>query len=244
MTNSNLPNEGYFVPYPKRGWASGCLIAAALCSSLLVWPADAAAGPCSARQALQNPLKADKTQQAGATPTHIASARDVPTWKTIEVGSFPDSLALRNALDAAGCSTGDQAEEILARPTFTVVSRKMKIDLVAVTPAELGFDGDTVSLAAIYVRASQLGFRPVPAEVGPQLRLQYPDQPVGEFLTVGMEPIKTWSGEPVVLSVANGGAGLILIGQCGRASAKVALTSRFLFVRSQEFDGADLTAHR
>jgi hypothetical protein len=37
---------------------------------------------------------------------------------------------------------------------------------------------------------------------------------------------------------------LILIGQSGRASAKVALTSRLLFVRSQEFGGADLTAHR
>lgn len=168
----------------------------------------------------------------------------MPTWKTIEIGGFPDSIALRNALDAADCAIGGQAEEVLARPAFTVVSRKMQLDLVAVSPAELGFDGDTASLADIYLRARQLGFRPVPPEVGPQLRLQYADQPLGEFLIVGMEPIRTWSEEPVILTVANGGAGLILIGQCGRASAKVALTSRFLFVRSQEFDGTDLAAHR
>ena len=220
-------------------------VAAALCCGLLLWSVDATSGQCSARQALQRQLKpTSKAPPADAAPIHIVSARDVPIWKTIEIGSFPDSIALRNALNAADCAIGGQAEEILARPAFTVVARKMQIDLVAVSPAELGFDGDAVSLADIYVRASQLGFRPAPAEVGPQLRLQYPDQPMGEFLIVGMEPIRTWSDEPVILTVANGGAGLILIGQCGRASAKVALTSRFLFARSQEFGGADLTAHR
>jgi hypothetical protein len=238
--------RGGFVRHSNRGRSSNCLIAAALCSGLLLWPVNAASGQCSARQALQSQLRpTNKAPPADvAVPLHIVSVSDVPTWKTIEVGSFPDSIALRNALNAADCAIGGQAEEILARPAFTVVSRKMQIDLVAVSPAELGFDGDTVSLADIYVRAWQLGFRPVPAEVGPQLRLQYLDQPLGEFLIVGMEPIRTWSEEPVILTVANGGAGLILIGQCGRASAKVALTSRFLFVRSQEYGGADLTAHR
>jgi hypothetical protein len=72
-----------------------------------------------------------------------------------------------------------------------------------------------VTLAAVYARAQQLGFELAAAEVGPLLRLQYIDQPMGEFLIVGMEPIKTWSGEPVILNVANGGAGLVLIGQDG-----------------------------
>jgi len=237
--------RGGFVRHSNRWRSSACVIAAALCSGLLLWPADAASGQCSARQALQRQLKpANKAPPAGVAPIHIVSASDVPIWKTIEIGSFPDSIALRNALNAADCAIGGQAEEILARPAFTVVARKMQIDLVAVSPAELGFDGDSVSLADIYVRAGQLGLRPAPAEVGPQLRLQYLDQPVGEFLIVAMEPIRTWSDEPVILTVANGGAGLILIGQCGKASAKVALTSRFLFARSQEFGGADLTAHR
>src|SRR5438046_1008043 len=71
------------------------------------------------------------------------------------------------------------------------------------------------------------------AEVAPQLRLQYFDQPIGEFL-VGMEPIRTWKGVPVILTVANGGAGLVLIGQDGRADAEIPVASRFLFVRSNE----------
>ena len=104
--------------------------------------------------------------------------------------------------------------------------------LVAVSAAELGFETDTASLADIYVRAQELGF--AAAEVAPQLRLQYFDQPIGEFLIVGMEPIKTWKGEPVILTVANGGAGLILIGQDGSADAEIPVASRFLFVRSNE----------
>ena len=82
--------------------------------------------------------------------------------------------------------------------------------------AELGFQADTASLADIYARAQQLGFGLATAEVAPQLRLQYFDQPIGEFLIIGMKPIKTWNGEPVILNVANGGAGLIVIGQDGQ----------------------------
>jgi hypothetical protein len=105
---------------------------------------------------------------------------------------------------------------------------------MAVSAAELGFQTDTASLASIYARAQQLGFGLAAAEVAPQLRLQYFDQPIGEFLIIGMEPIKTWNGEPVILTVANGAAGLILIGQDGSADAEIPVVSRFLFVRSKE----------
>jgi hypothetical protein len=103
-----------------------------------------------------------------------------------------------------------------------------------VSAAELGFQADTASLADIYARAQQLGFGLAAAEVAPQLRLQYFDQPIGEFFLIGMEPIKTWEGEPVILTVANGGAGLVLIGQDGSADAEIPVASRFLFVRSNE----------
>ena len=113
----------------------------------------------------------------------------------------------------------------------------MDVELVVVSAVQLGFKTDSVPLAVIYARARQLGFELAAAEVGPQLRLQYLDQPMGEFLIVGMQPIKTWSGEPVVLNVANGGAGLILIGQDGRDDAEIPATSRFLFVRAPDLSG-------
>jgi hypothetical protein len=108
------------------------------------------------------------------------------------------------------------------------------VELFSVSAAELGFQTNTASLADIYARAQQLGFGFAAAEVAPQLRLQYFDQPIGEFLIIGMEPIRTWKGERVILTVANGGAGLMLIGQDGSADAQISVASRFLFARSNK----------
>lgn len=54
-----------------------------------------------------------------------------------------------------------------------------------------------------------------------------------------MEPLWTWKGEPVILTVANGGAGLILIGQDGSADAQISVLSRFLFVRPNKLAPAE-----
>ena len=218
-------------------WGSHCLMVALLCAASLFQVTPKAWGQCSARDVLQNQLKLGKVRAVDLPQKLIGSARDVPTWKTIAVGTFGNSVALRDALDSVGCSIGGLAAEVLARPAFTVSSNKMDVELVAVSAVELGFKADSVPLAVIYARARQLGFELAAAEVGPQLRLQYLDQPMGEFLIVGMQPIKTWSGEPVVLNVANGGAGLILIGQDGRDDAEIPATSRLLFVRPPDLSG-------
>jgi hypothetical protein len=204
-----------------------------LCTACIVLFPSEAGAQCTARDVLQNRLTLRKTPSANMPPIPVRSAVDVPVWKTIKVGTFANSFALRNALDAAGCGMGGSAEEILARPAFTVSATKTDVELLTVSAAELGFQTDTASLADIYARARQLGFGLAAAEVAPQLRLQYFDQPIGEFL-IAMEPIKTWQGKPIILTVANGGAGLVLIGQDGSAGAEIPVTSRFLFVRPNE----------
>jgi hypothetical protein len=183
---------------------------------------------------LQNQLRLNKTPSPAVPPVPIRSAVDVPAWKTITIGSFSDLPGLHGALNAAGCGIGESAGEILARPAFTLSAMKADVELFAVSAAQLGFPAETASLAQIYARAQQLGFGLAAAEIAPQLRLQYFDQPIGEYLIIGMEPIKTWKGEPVILTVANGGAGLILIGQDGHADAELFVASRFLFVRANK----------
>ena len=203
------------------------LILVTSCAACLLQLASEANAQCAARDVSHNkPFLASE-----APKVSIRSAADVVAWKKIELGTVKDSLALRNALDAAGCNIGGLASEILARPAFAVGTGKASVELVAVSAVELGFTANTVTLGALYARAQQLGFGIAGAEVGPQLRLQYLDQPVGEFLVIGMEPITTWSGEPVIFTVANSGAGLALIGQDGKPDAEVSATSRFVFVR-------------
>ncbi|WIW44627.1 hypothetical protein ML401_24510 [Bradyrhizobium sp. 62B] len=215
-------------PDSEAGLFLSVLIVAAGITHLAICAAQA---QCAARDVLKRQLKL-KTHPAEASQQLIKSERDVVTWRRVTIGTFADSLKLRNELDRIGCSVGGQAAEIFARPTFVVATRKTNIELALVSPAQLGFTSDTVTLADIYTRARNLGFELAAAEVGPQLRLQYFDQPIGEFLIIGMDPIKMWSGEPVILNVANGGAGLILIGQDGRTEAEVPITSRIIFARS------------
>ena len=221
------------------GWhRGGILIVAMLCTACTLLLAGEARAQCSARDVLQNK---PRLAPSGIRPqVRVSSAADVPAWKTIAVGTFRNSFALINALDAAGCSIGDSAGEILARPAFTLGAAKRNVELFAVSVAALGFQSGTASLGEIYARAQQLGFGLAAAEIGPQLRLQYLDQPLGEFLIIGMAPIRTWNGEPVILTVANGGAGLILIGQDGSAEAQIPVASRFLFVRPDQTAPAEM----
>src|SRR5258705_8021628 len=222
------------IPYRSiRRQSSGTLPVAMLCTACIALFASEAGAQCTARDVLQNHLTRKTTPSAKTPPSPVKSTLAVPVWRTITVGTFSNSFALLNALDAAGCSIGSSAEEILARPAFTVGTRKTNVELFAVSAAELGFQTDTARLADIYARAQQLGFELAAAEVAPQLRLQYYDQPMGEFL-IGMEPIKTWKGAPVILTVANAGVGLVLIGRDGNADAEITVAARFLFVRSHE----------
>lgn len=230
----------YIVPFTSSGWHRGSnLVIATLFTACILLFASEAKSQCAARDVLQNQLRLKNTPSASGPQTLVRSAADVPLWKTVTVGTFAGTFALLDALDAAGCSIGDLAGEIFARPAFTLSATKKNVELFAVSAAELGFQIDTASLADIYARAQQLGFRLVAAEVAPQLRLQYFDQPIGEFLIIGMEPIKTWKGEPIILTVANGGAGLLLIGQTGSADAEISVRSRILFQRSNEAAPAD-----
>ncbi|KYK47337.1 hypothetical protein A1D31_31720 [Bradyrhizobium liaoningense] len=237
--------RGIATSHHSRGWHGGVLVILMLCNACVLLFADEAKAQCTARDVLQARLALKEVAGARKPQTGVESAADVPVWRKTTVGTFPDSVALRNALNARGCGVGELASEIMARPAFTLNTAKADLELVTVSAAELGFQTETVLLGQIYARAQQLGFGLAPAEIAPQLRLQYLDQPIGEFLTIGMNPIKTSKGAPVILNVANGGAGLILIGQDGRADAEIFVGSVFVFLRSKEAAPAETTlVHR
>ena len=199
---------------------------AIMCAWLAVQASDGAQAQCLASNVRHKPV----WHREGPA---LRTGADAPVWKHISVGTYGEELALRNALDMAGCAQGDLAEQILARSSFQVSTQKAELDLVVLSPRTLGIQTETARLADFYARARAFGFRLAPAEVGPQLRLQYFDQPVGEVLHIGMDPLTTWSGRPVIFVVANGAEGLMLIGQ-DVAGGYVPSSVRFLFVRPVE----------
>ena len=85
-------------------------------------------------------------------------------------------------------------------------------------------------LGDILARARQLGFKLCPAEVGPALRLAYRDQPIGEFLHIGMKPLMAGGGEARDFTLGNAGTGLLLLGGDAAPDLVVSWTTRFVLV--------------
>jgi len=168
---------------------------------------------------------------AEAPKLEVKGASEFPVWKTVTVGQHRGVDAIRNALDKARISIGDSADEVLGRPAFNFSPERRELELVLVSVAQLGFGADGATLADIHARALALGLALCPEEVAPQLRLQYRNQPVGEFLHIAMQPQRTYHGAPINFSLANSGAGLALLGGSGSPELVIAGNVLFVFVR-------------
>src|SRR5262245_19628429 len=180
-----------------------------------------------------------------AKQPQLTIAVETPIWKTITVGGSKGVNAIRVAIEAAPCpmTIGDEADEALGRPAFPFFKTPFELDLVVLSAFDIGFGDETsrndpelgasvdVSLHEIYSRAIALGFELCPAEVGPALRLNYLDQPLGEFLRIAMKPVALYSGALVAFTVGNGGAGLLIVGSNGHPDVKVPGAVRFVFAR-------------
>lgn len=175
-------------------------------------------------------VEVDHGPRVGVPSLADETIADVPIWRTVTLGSYKAIDALRDALHAKRIRVDDTADELLSRPTFDLSKTARDARLVVLAVSELGFEEAGASLAEIYARARQLGFELCPAEVGPQLRLQYLDQPLGEFLHIAMAPIARYGVEPTDFTVANGGGGLILIAGDAHPKFIMPSTMRFVFV--------------
>ncbi|MFZ2959434.1 MAG: hypothetical protein WA705_21310 [Candidatus Ozemobacteraceae bacterium] len=59
-------------------------------------------------------------------------------------------------------------------------------------------------------RCTQLGLDLCPPKLGPELRLQYSEQPVGERIYIAMKPITASDGEPRIFVVEHNSHGMSL----------------------------------
>jgi hypothetical protein len=151
-------------------------------------------------------------------------------WKTITTGNFRTTTALRDALKEQDIWIGELAAQMLRLPTFKVEREPTNFGLSLVTPSQLGLRSDRPTFSEVHAHALEAGLDLCPSEVGPQLRLQYADQKVGEFLLIGMKPLLTASGSDACFVVGNGGAGLLIIGRLAGPHLNVTSRSRFVFV--------------
>jgi len=130
--------------------------------------------------------------------------KEFPIWKTINIGTYSSVEDLKQAILNAGFKIGDWAEDVLNNSSFTLATEKKEVNLVKITPKELGFNNGALR-EDIYKKAIDAELELCPLEVGPQLRLQYKDQPRLESLQIGMEPQKDSDGHESEFRVVHGG---------------------------------------
>ena len=124
-----------------------------------------------------------------------------PIWKTIQLGTgLKSSKDFCTAIEKAGGQVSDWAKDIMSQKDFTVATKPTELGLVVISVKELGFSNGATH-KDIYNKAKTLGLELCPPEVGPQLRLQYMDQPKGEWLRIAAEPITDSGGDPLIFSV-------------------------------------------
>ena len=163
--------------------------------------------------------------------TTATTPREFATWKTIKIGTQKSVKDLTKALTGNGFRISDWAADILKKTTLA--QTETEIELVLVTVADLGFTKAT-RRDAIYNRAKELGLDLVPPEVGPQLRLAYTDQPMGEWLLMGMEPIAGSGGRLRVFSVVRREDGLWLRTHYGVPGREWSPGNRWVFARRKQ----------
>jgi hypothetical protein len=153
------------------------------------------------------------------------------TWMTIKLGTLKNVEEIRQALKADGNNIGDWANDILGKPAFTVSVDEQDVELVNVSVEELGFK-QGACYADICKRAFELGLDLCPAEVGPQLRLQYKDQPKGTYVVVAMNAITGSGGGLIVFGVERYDVGgRYLYASYGYAGHVWRANFRFVFLR-------------
>ena len=119
-------------------------------------------------------------------------------------------------LKEAKYQIGDWANDIMDKPAFAQslaeADPEEEYDLVLLTTAQLTGNKRGGITAQVFAGAERLGLEKLPAWMGPKLRQVYLNQPNGERILIGMEPIADSDGDLSVFDVERDDSDLWLSG--------------------------------
>ncbi|MFA6534577.1 MAG: hypothetical protein WCT37_05440 [Patescibacteria group bacterium] len=147
-------------------------------------------------EAVRTRPRLDKFSAAPADSLRMRRAKEhfatCPPWKTIKLGTglrIEDDF--RIVLEERGFAIDSSAGGIMCQADFQISDHECEVDLVLASSKDLVLNGDA-RLSDMFARAKEFGLEICLPEVGPQLRLQWPDQRPGieQYLHVAMRPIK------------------------------------------------------
>ena len=128
--------------------------------------------------------------------------------ENVEIGG-KTAERLISEMEAAGINISDYTKSMLKNREFVPGKNPEEATLIRLTVADLGFKS-SATIDQIYKRAQILGLELCPPDTGPNYRLKYKNQPLGEWINVGMKPIAGSDGDPDVFRLVHYGGGLWL----------------------------------
>lgn len=143
-------------------------------------------------------------------------SQEFAVWKTIKVGTgLKTADDFRRALKEGSYRFNDWVSDLLSRPEFVVATVAGEADLVVASNADLGRPNGCTYRETCELALATGVLDLCEPEDGPQLRLQYPDQPCGEWLTMAMKAIRGSNGHLGVFDVGRGDFGQWLFSRGG-----------------------------
>ncbi len=161
-----------------------------------------------------------------------AEPQQFPVWRTIKVGTkLKTTDHFRAALKEGDYRVSSWANDLLDRPEFVTATEEHEVDLALVSVEELGFedpDDDGIEYQDICARVLDLGLELCEPEDGPQLQLQYPDQPKGEWVIMVMKAIRGSDGDLLLFRVEHDDGGRWLDDCYGSPGVRFSRRHRFV----------------
>lgn len=156
--------------------------------------------------------------------------------------SFPEGKIRREPQEAGGKSNSilekelqqnkinviTYAQQIMKKSEFTTLKSRETFDLIHLKVSDLGFTTNPTT-KELYERAKLLGLDLCPPEIGPELRLKYKDQPLGEWKYIAMKPIIDSGGHPDVFELVRDDGGLWLLSRWTNPDGPWSLVDEMVF---------------
>ncbi len=121
----------------------------------------------------------------------------VKIWKTAKIGTgLKTTSDFLKTLKSNGYMYSENLENCMSNPVFinSVADQEVELDLVVMSPGQLGCKDSRPSLREIFDQRMSWGLDLCPAELAPQICIQHAGQIEHDYLLVAMEPIP--SNEP------------------------------------------------
>ena len=128
--------------------------------------------------------------------------------ESVEIGGKTTEQLIAE-MEAAHINISDYAKSMMKNRDFIPGKTREEATLIRLTVADLGFK-TSATTDQIYERAQTLGLELCPPDTGPNYRLKYKDQPLNEWVRIGMKQIADSDGGPNVFHLERDVDGLWL----------------------------------